>query len=164
MYDCQPCFTGYATTCSFSLTALPPPPGGAPPPRGTVLVHGSPPILYIEGEPLSSCLISEEKSSGAQLRCRAGPVRWRAWSAECTHSLCCWEVGRVCCSTDRNGGSFSAGSAHQMARARRLPFAWRFPVSFNHSARVLEWLLLALLAAGRWGGGGSSQHHGWRRL
>lgn len=53
----------------------------------------------------------------------------------------------------------------KLSGSQRLPFAWRFPVSFNPSAQVLEWLLLlALLAAGRLGGGVSRQHHGWRCL
>lgn len=54
--------------------------------------------------------------------------------------------------------------ADREACSKRLPFAWRFSVSFNRSAQVLEWLLFALLAAGRLRDGSSSQHHGWRRL
>lgn len=108
------------------------------------------------------CPISEVKAAGAQLRCQAGPVRG-AWNAECI-ACAAGKWAESCGSTDTNSGSFSAGSAHQMSKAgpgwadteaccskisrkQRLPFAWRFRVSFNCSAQVLRWLLLLVLLA-----------------
>lgn len=71
--------------------------------------------------------------SPAALQIRMVGPSVRAVPIRCPRPGAGWADIEACCS--------------KISRNQRLPFAWRFRVSFNCSAQVLEWLLLLVLLA-----------------